>query len=197
MSNQNKFVIVLMGDGSVGKSCLTIQYIQNRFINEYDPTVAESYNKMVIVDNIPSTLQIMDTAGQREYHYMEDDYFTKGEGFMFVFSLTSSSSLKRIKDMHTRLLQVRSAPVCVLVGNKSDLNSERQISRKEAEAIAKKKKLPYFETSANTREGVAKSFETIIRLIRNFKKKGGLKNDLKTKKVDDITDHKSGCCTII
>jgi len=58
---------VIVGGGGVGKSALTIQLIQNHFIDEYDPTIEDTYRKQVIIDGQSCLLDILDTAGQEEY----------------------------------------------------------------------------------------------------------------------------------
>ena len=62
--------------GGVGKSALTIQLIQNHFVDEYDPTIEDSYRKQVVIDGETCLLDILDTAGQEVKHlnkaYSED-----------------------------------------------------------------------------------------------------------------------------
>lgn len=65
-----KFVV--LGPGGVGKSCLTIRFVQGKFITEYDPTIEDSYRKQVNVDGVPYLLELLDTAGQEEYAAMRD-----------------------------------------------------------------------------------------------------------------------------
>ena len=66
--------------GGVGKSALTIQLIQNHFVDEYDPTIEDSYRKQVVIDGETCLLDILDTAGQEEYSAMRDQYMRTGEG---------------------------------------------------------------------------------------------------------------------
>ena len=61
------FKIVVLGDGGVGKSCVTIQFTQNHFVREYDPTIENSYRKQVTIGEESFMLDILDTAGQEEY----------------------------------------------------------------------------------------------------------------------------------
>jgi hypothetical protein len=82
-----EYKLVVVGDGGVGKSALTIQLIQGQFIEEYDPTIEDSYRKQVLIDGETCLLDILDTAGQEEYSAMRDQYMRTGEGFLFVFAL--------------------------------------------------------------------------------------------------------------
>ena len=64
--------VVVLGDGGVGKSCITIQFTQNQFVKEYDPTIENSYRKQVTIDDNSIMLDILDTAGQEEYAVSSD-----------------------------------------------------------------------------------------------------------------------------
>ena len=96
--------------GGVGKSALVIQLIQDHFCDEYDPTIEDSYHKILEIDDETCVLDILDTAGQEEYSAMRDQYMRTGEGFMCVFALDSMKTfddvetyreqIKRIKDSH-------------------------------------------------------------------------------------------------
>ena len=82
MNSNNGYKLVVVGAGGVGKSALTIQLIQNQFMEEYDPTIEDSYRKQVVVDKEACYLDILDTAGQEEYSAMKDQYMRTGEGFL-------------------------------------------------------------------------------------------------------------------
>ena len=110
--------------GGVGKSALTIQLIQNHFVDEYDPTIEDSYRKQVVIDGETCLLDILDTAGQEEYSAMRDQYMRTGEGFLLVFAVNNAKSfedistyreqIKRVKDAEEVrvLFSVNSNPIC-------------------------------------------------------------------------------------
>ena len=83
--------------GGVGKSALTIQLIQNHFVDEYDPTIEDSYRKQVVIDGETCLLDILDTAGQEEYSAMRDQYMRTGEGFLCVFAIDNMKSFEDIE----------------------------------------------------------------------------------------------------
>lgn len=62
-----EYKLVVVGGGGVGKSALTIQFIQNQFPEEYDPTIEDSYRKQCLIDEEVALLDVLDTAGQEEY----------------------------------------------------------------------------------------------------------------------------------
>ncbi|KAL5032386.1 hypothetical protein BDV3_000963 [Batrachochytrium dendrobatidis] len=69
-SYMREFKLVVVGGGGVGKSALTIQFIQEHFVDEYDPTIEDSYRKQTVVDGEVAMLDVLDTAGQEEYSAM-------------------------------------------------------------------------------------------------------------------------------
>uniref|UniRef100_A0A4W5P1S9 small monomeric GTPase n=1 Tax=Hucho hucho TaxID=62062 RepID=A0A4W5P1S9_9TELE len=148
-----EYKLVVVGAGGVGKSALTIQLIQNHFVDEYDPTIEDSYRKQVVIDGETCLLDILDTAGQEEYSAMRDQYMRTGEGFLCVFAI---NNIKSFEDVHLYREQINrvkdsdSVPM-VLVGNKSDLGS-RSVESRQAQELARGYGVPFVETSAKTRQ---------------------------------------------
>ena len=101
------FKIVIVGDGGVGKSAITIQLTQSHFITEYDPTIENSYRKPLNVDGQMYVLDILDTAGQEEYSAMRDQYFRTGHGFVVVFSVVDRSSFESMPKYKKQILRVK------------------------------------------------------------------------------------------
>jgi len=163
-----EYKIVIVGGGGVGKSALTIQLIQNNFIDEYDPTIEDSYRKQVSIDQETCLLDILDTAGQEEYSAMRDQYMRTGQGFLCAFSVTSRSSFEEICSFREQILRVKDADAVpiVLVGNKCDLTGDRQVTSIEGADLAKAFACPFFECSAKARINVEESFYQLVREIR-------------------------------
>lgn len=108
------------------------------FIEEYDPTKADSYRKKAVIDSQDCFIDILDTAGQEEYAAIRDNYYRSGEGFLCVFSLLEKESFENtqeFRDQICRVLDDESVPF-VLVGNKCDLPG-RVITKAQAEARAR------------------------------------------------------------
>ena len=95
--------IVILGSGGVGKSAIVVQYIQNHFIDLYDPTIEDCYRKQTIVDGNTFLLDILDTAGQEEYSAMRDQYMRAGEGFVLTYSIVSRQTFNEIDYFKERI----------------------------------------------------------------------------------------------
>jgi len=162
--------LVLLGGGAVGKSSLTLQFIQNIFVEEYDPTIEDSYRKQVRIDEETQLLDILDTAGQEEYSAMRDIYMRSGDGVLLVYSTTSRSSFDEVVSLREQVLRCKDeerVPM-VLVGNKADLEDQRQVSSSEGRDLAKSFGIPFFETSALHRTNVDESFFELVREVRRY-----------------------------
>jgi len=163
-----EYKLVIVGGGGVGKSALTIQLIQNHFIDEYDPTIEDSYRKQVTIDDETCLLDILDTAGQEEYSAMRDQYMRTGQGFLCVYAITSRTSFDEVSAFREQILRVKDADKVPLVicGNKCDLETERQVSKTEGQDLAKSFDCPFLETSAKARINVEEGFFALVREIR-------------------------------
>lgn len=163
-----QYKLVVVGGGGVGKSALTIQFIQSHFVQDYDPTIEDSYRKQCVIDDRVAHLDILDTAGQEEFSAMREQYMRTGEGFLLVFSVTDRSSFEEIARFHTQILRVKDKDEfpMTLVGNKSDLENERTVSTAEAQDLGRKLKIPYLESSAKQRINVDAAFHDLVRAIR-------------------------------
>ena len=168
-----EYKLVIVGGGGVGKSALTIQLIQNHFIDEYDPTIEDSYRKQVTIDDETCLLDVLDTAGQEEYSAMRDSYMRTGQGFLCTYAITSRSSFDEITAFREQILRVKDCDQVpmVLVGNKCDLEHERRVSANEALDLAKSFGCPIYETSAKARINVEAAFYQLVRQIRREQNK--------------------------
>ncbi|KAH7960699.1 hypothetical protein HPB49_022355 [Dermacentor silvarum] len=139
------YKIVVLGDGGVGKSALTLQFVTHSFLEYHDPTIEDAYQQKTVIDGEVALLDILDTAGQK---------------------------LEEAAECRKQIERVRcseSVPM-VLVGNKCDLESSRQVSTEEGQALARQMNCPFYETSAALRHFVDDVFHTLVREIRRREK---------------------------
>lgn len=167
-----EYKLVVVGGGGVGKSCLTIQLIQSHFVDEYDPTIEDSYRKQCHIDDEVALLDVLDTAGQEEYSAMREQYMRTGEGFLLVYSITSRQSFEEMITYQQQILRVKDRdyfPI-IVVGNKCDLDKDRAVQKEEGEALARQFGCKFIETSAKSRLNVDTAFYDLVREIRRYNK---------------------------
>ncbi|KAM9965776.1 hypothetical protein ACTFIR_005950 [Dictyostelium discoideum] len=140
-------------------SLTTTDTIQKSFVNNSgSSSSSKGYGEAVLLD-------ILDTAGQEEYSAMRDQYVRTGDCFMIVFSIDSRTSFEEVSQLkeHIERVKDRDDVPIIIVGNKVDLESRRQVSRIEADRLARSLRVPYIETSAKTRINIEEAFFTLVR----------------------------------
>jgi len=145
-----------------------MQFVQGVFVERYDPTIEDSYRKNIDVDGRHVVLEIMDTAGTEQFTAMRDMYMRLGQGFLLVFSITSASSLRELIELRDQIVRTKGDPnfPMVLVGNKSDLEEDRVISRQKAFQLSQSwGNIPYYETSARKATNINEVFIDVCRQI--------------------------------
>eukprot|EP01108_Squamamoeba_japonica_P003154 TRINITY_DN25_c0_g1_i1.p1 TRINITY_DN25_c0_g1~~TRINITY_DN25_c0_g1_i1.p1 ORF type:complete len:196 (-),score=104.45 TRINITY_DN25_c0_g1_i1:120-707(-) len=163
-----EYKLAVVGGGGVGKSCLTIQLVQQLFVADYDPTIEDSYRKQCEIDGTVCILDILDTAGQEDYSSLRDRYMRNAEGFLLVFSIVNRPSFDELKTFFGQIQRAKDTDFMplVLVGNKKDMEAQRSVSSDEGDAIAKSFQCHYIETSAKTRYNVEECFFQLVREVR-------------------------------
>eukprot|EP00009_Paramoeba_aestuarina_P003523 CAMPEP_0201506296 /NCGR_PEP_ID=MMETSP0161_2-20130828/215_1 /ASSEMBLY_ACC=CAM_ASM_000251 /TAXON_ID=180227 /ORGANISM="Neoparamoeba aestuarina, Strain SoJaBio B1-5/56/2" /LENGTH=191 /DNA_ID=CAMNT_0047900343 /DNA_START=68 /DNA_END=643 /DNA_ORIENTATION=+ len=190
--SKTHYKVCVLGDGGVGKTALTIQLCSNHFVEEYDPTIEDSYRKQVVIDNKPCLLEILDTAGQEEFTALRDQWIRDCEGFVIIYSITSRSSFEQLPTFQEQVFRVKDTeqlPI-MLVGNKCDLEDKREVSTSEGAEFAKRHGAQFKEASAKTRMNVEDSFYDLVRSIR------GMDDSEDTKKGGKDTKKRGGCIVL-
>ncbi|XP_074657772.1 ras-related protein Rap-2c-like [Tubulanus polymorphus] len=177
-----EFKVVILGSGGVGKSALTVKFVSGTFVEKYDPTIEDFYRKEIEVDNAPSVLEILDTAGTEQFASMRDLYIKNGQGFVIVYSITNLQTFQDIRTMKEQIIRVKGierVPI-VLVGNKSDLDYHREVATDDGAALAHLWGCPFIEASAKSTQNVNEVFIEIVREMNCSPNR-----------------HKHGCCTLL
>ncbi|XP_065178586.1 ras-related protein Rap-1-like [Sycon ciliatum] len=176
-----EYKLVVLGAGGVGKSALTVQFVQGIFVEKYDPTIEDSYRKQVEVDGQQCMLEILDTAGTEQFTAMRDLYMKNGQGFALVYSITAQATFNDLTDLRDQIGRVKDSQEVpmVLVGNKCDLEDERIVTKDQGSGKAKEFHCNFIETSAKAKINVMELFFDLVRQINAKsptsakKKKGG------------------------
>ena len=159
--------ILLLGDSGVGKTCLLKRYRDNNYKHNFISTVGIDYKvHYTNIDNKRVKCQIWHTAGQERFHVITRAYYKGSHGIVLVFDITEKSTFTNIEYWMKNISQHANTNVqIILVGNKSDLAKKRQVTVEEADAVAKRYNIQYFETSAKTSSNVDESFYNVSKLI--------------------------------
>jgi len=162
-----EYKLVVLGSGGVGKSALTVQFVQGIFVEKYDPTIEDSYRKVVEVDGQQCMLEILDTAGTEQFTAMRDLYMKNGQGFLLVYSITAQSTFNDLADLREQILRVKDTEEVpmILVGNKCDLEDERVVGKDQGQNLARSWGCAFLETSAKSKINVNEIFYDLVRQI--------------------------------
>ncbi|XP_060524019.1 GTP-binding protein Rheb homolog [Cylas formicarius] len=156
--------IAVMGYRSVGKSSLSIQFIEGQFVDSYDPTIENTFTKTVRVNSQEYEVKLLDTAGLDEYSIFPSQYSIDVHGYVLVYSINSIKSFNVVKSIYDKLIDITGklhVPV-VLVGNKTDLHLERQVSSSEGKKLAEEWNAIFLETSAKENLAVSDVFHLLL-----------------------------------
>ncbi|XP_051817137.1 GTPase NRas-like [Antechinus flavipes] len=193
-SRTKMYKLVVMGACCVGKTALTIQFTENHFVTEYDPTIQDSYLMHSVVDEEPCHLDIVDTTGNEQFYPLRNQNARWGEGFLLVYAVNDPHSFQNVNFFWHYLRRVKGTdrlPV-VLVANKVDL-SDRLVDPTLGQEVARRFGVPYVETSAKTEHGVEQAFHELVREIRRLRAEEELKSHPNTEQREAC---RCKCCTI-
>ena len=205
------FKIIIVGESCVGKSNIISRYLNGQFNPNISSTLgAELSNKYLKIKDISTKLQIWDTAGLERYHSIISSYFKGAHGCFIVYDITKEKSFEKVEEWYERVKENANKEVSlILVGNKCDLENNREISREKGEEKAKNLNCPFFETSALSDVNITEIFNELLNNI--YEKNGNnlieeddndpeRKSSILSEKGVDIVpstkekDEKKGCC---
>ena len=178
------FKFVLLGDSGVGKSNILSRYLTNEFDKSSKATVGVEFGSKefkIENDNKIIKVQIWDTAGQERYRSIAKSFYQGAKGYLFVYDITKKNSFDNINNWlsNTQNLVDETNISKILIGNKSDLESERQVKTDEGIEKAKELDMAFIETSAfngnNIDEAFAKLINDVYRNNRDEIKKNKIK----------------------
>jgi Ras family protein len=167
--------VAIVGSRSVGKSSLTVQFVDGHFVDSYYPTIENTFSKNIKYKGQEYSTEIVDTAGQDEYSILNSKHFIGIHGYMLVYSVSSLPSFEMVQVIREKILNhlgTESVPI-VIVGNKSDLRPEqRQVNADDGKRLAGRFNCAWTEASARYNENVANAFELLIGEIERSQNPG-------------------------
>ena len=161
------FKIVLIGDTSVGKTNILSKYLTDEFDPESKATVGVEFGtKNFKIENNIVKVQIWDTAGQERYRSITNAYYKGAKGALLVYDITNKKSFDNLDKWISDLKINGDEKISiVLLGNKSDLESQRVISTEEGKNKAELFKFAFMETSALNGSNIEKAFDELIKEV--------------------------------
>ena len=184
-----KYIIkfITIGRNNVGKSCIIIQYTEDKFCENTKSTIGVDYKKKFIQKGKELIkLSIFDTAGQEKYSDLTKNFYKGTNGALLVYDITCRDSFNKLNfwlnDLKNNSDDIDNLFI-YLVGNKKDLEEKREVSYDEASEFAYENNIPYIEVSAKTGENIDKLFDEMV--------KGTIKNIMKKRKEQKNYIHES------
>ena len=168
MSEKYIIKVLTLGDATVGKSSIVIRYSDNKFSETLLSTIGvDSKRKIVKINGEKVRVSIWDTAGQEKFQNIVKQYYKGANGVLLIYDITCKKSFDRVYFWYNDLknnVNIEEILVC-LVGNKIDLESNREVKKEVAEKYAKDKNMMYFEVSAKSGDGIKKLFNDVTNCI--------------------------------
>lgn len=179
MSSGRPIKCVVVGDGTVGKTCMLISYTTDSFPGEYVPTVFDNYSAPMVCDGVPVSLGLWDTAGQEDYDRLRPLSYPQTDVFLICFSVVSPSSFENVTSKWCPEIKHHcpDAPI-LLIGTKIDLREDKEalqsladnghapMKREQGQKLANKiRAVKYLECSALTQRGLKQVFDEAVRSV--------------------------------
>ena len=193
--------ILLLGDTAVGKTSIILMYTKKQITLKHITTIGLDYatKEEKLKDGTIIKLQIWDTAGQERFHAITNKLYKTSNGLILVYDITSLTSFKNINVWLEQIMKENKDEKniqIILVGNKNDLENERQVSFSDGEKLAQIYGIQFYEVSALKNEGIDKIFHKIAVLLsgvnNNFTDSIILDRNSHQNKNDDM--NKKSCC---
>ncbi|XP_068573521.1 EF-hand calcium-binding domain-containing protein 4B isoform X2 [Cebidichthys violaceus] len=161
------FKVVLVGNSSVGKTSLLRSFCEGRFHPSTTATVGIDYSvKTLSLDNMQVAMQLWDTAGQERYRSITKQFFRKADGVVVMYDVTVQESFRAVQPWLSNVQEAAGEGIPILLlGNKMDMDGDREVSFKEAEQLAYENKVMFFEVSAYTAKNVTESLTHLARVL--------------------------------
>ena len=167
---RTKHKITLLGADGVGKTCLLLRFAEDGFAVNHMPTIGVDYkSKTVRVGEQVVRLQIWDSAGQERFQSIAPNYFRGSQGIVVVYDVTDRSSFDRARwwlgELRSKFKGASELMDLVLVGNKIDLQEQRDVSEEEGRGLADEFATEYCDVSAKANMNVGPLFNDLAARI--------------------------------
>jgi len=177
MKKENEIInikIILLGDSTVGKTCMLMKYMKKEISEFHVATIAiNNYTKEIKIQNSKDKVKmtIYDTSGQERYKSIARNYYKKVDGVILMYDITNKESFDNLEEWIKEIEDNANQNIHIfIVGNKSDLYKERVVKTEDGKSFAENHDCLFFETSIKQNKGVSQLFTTISEKICNSRK---------------------------
>lgn len=166
------FKVLMIGDSGVGKSCLLLRYVDCAHRESYVNTIGVDFKiKTIKLGGKRIRLQVWDTAGQERFKTITSSYYRGAHGVMIVYDIANKETFSNLnKWLNEVETYANEGVLMILVGNKTDLNSQRQVSKECGAEWAALNDMPFIETSAKNSTNVTEAFTMLAELVNKHVK---------------------------
>ncbi|OXA64593.1 ras-related protein Rab-10 [Folsomia candida] len=163
------FKLLLIGDSGVGKTCILFRFSDDAFNTTFISTIGIDFKiKTIELKGKKIKLQIWDTAGQERFHTITTSYYRGAMGIMLVYDITNSKSFENIAKWLRNIDEHANEDVeKMILGNKCDMDENRQVPKDRGEVIAREHGIKFMETSAKNNINIERAFEELAEAILN------------------------------
>ena len=190
-----------IGDSQVGKSAMTEIYLNREFSEEYLTTIGININTKdtkIIINGEEKEIKvkIWDTAGQEKFKSISTQYIKNCDGILLIYAINNKKTFENIENWLNEIEHKKkknNIPL-VLIGNKIDLEKEREVSFQEGEKLAQIYNMEFFECSAKDNINVNECFNCLIELIFQLYEDEFNIDDKSYSLFDNGTMNTSNCC---
>ncbi len=163
------FKVIVVGDGAVGKTAITIRFAEGRFEEHYKMTIGVDFAiKLIQIEGYKVKLQVWDTGGQERFSYIRPLYYKGAMAALAIFDLTNRESYDNLPKWFQEVADNCGAIPLMLIGNKSDL-PDRAVESSEAQGLAQQMGITYFEASAKSGQNINSLFHQLGTLLLQAK----------------------------
>ena len=187
MTYDEKIQLIMIGESGVGKTSLIRRYTNNIFNSTHLETIGiEFYNREERINDQIIQIKIWDTAGQEIFHSLTKNFYRKADGIIIVYDITNRESFEKVQDWIKSVYDnsdTYKEIQMILVGNKIDLEENREVTKEEGIKLGKYYEIDFFEASAKNEEGVR---DFMIKIIGDI-----LSNKVNNRNTINIKNYKN------